>query len=90
MTYWNLKISKQASEDLSWFRKNNRALYLKCFDLTLSVLKDPHTGIGKPENLRRLNGNLWSRRVNLEHRMVYEIFDNKLIVVIAYRHHYGR
>ena len=90
MTYWNLKISKQANEDLSCFRKNNKSLYLKCFDLTLSVLKDPHIGIGKPEHLKRLNGNVWSRRVNLEHRMVYEIFEKNLIVVIAYRYHYRR
>lgn len=85
---WNLKISRQAEKDLSWFRKNEKPLYIKCFDLTLAVLENPYTGIGKPEHLKRLGGNVWSRRVNLEHRMVYEIYENKQIIVIAYRYHY--
>ena len=84
---WILKINNQANKDLEWFRKNNRNLYMKCFDLTRAVLKDQITGIGKPEHLKRLGGNVWSRRVNHEHRMVYEIFDS-LIIVAAYRYHY--
>ena len=86
---WSLRISNQARKDLTWFKKKEKALYRKCFDLTLAVLEDPYNGIGKPEHLKRLGGNVWSRRVNLEHRMVYEIFDNRQIVVIAYRHHYS-
>ena len=67
--------------------KNNKNFYLKCFDLTHAVLKEPFTGIGKPEHLKKLGGNVWSRRVNHEHRMVYEVFDS-LIVAAAYRYHY--
>jgi len=85
---WSLKISPQAEKDLAWFRKKNRKLYEKCFDLTLAVMKNPTTGIGKPESLKYLGGNVWSRRVSLEHRMVYEIFDN-LVIVAAYRYHYN-
>ena len=85
---WKIKISEQANKDLTWFKKHKKSLYLKCFDLTLAVIENPHSGIGKPEHLKRLGGNVWSRRVNQEHRMVYEIFDNNLIVVIAYRYHY--
>ena len=85
---WKVKISEQANKDLTWFRIHEKSLYLKCFDLTLAVIENPHSGIGKPEHLKRLGGNVWSRRVNHEHRMVYEIFDNNLIVVIAYRYHY--
>jgi toxin YoeB len=86
-TSWSLRLSSQAEKDLAWFRKKNRKLYQKCFDLTLAVIKDPMTGIGKPESLKYLSGNVWSRRVSLEHRMVYEIFDN-LVIVAAYRYHY--
>ena len=87
-TSWTLKISDQASKDLAWFRETNKKNYQKCFDLTLAVLSDPDAGIGKPERLKYLGGNVWSRRITLEHRMVYEIF-NDLIVVIAYRYHYA-
>ncbi len=85
---WKIEVSDQAIKDLAWFRKNEKPIYTKCFDLTLAVLEDPCFGIGKPEHLKRLGGNVWSRRVNLEHRMVYEIYNNKLIVVITYRYHY--
>ena len=88
-TSWSLKLSPQAEKDLAWFRKTDRKLYQKCFDLTLAVMKDPTSGIGKPEALKYLGGNVWSRRVNQEHRMVYEIFDT-LVVVAAYRYHYKR
>ena len=84
---WALKISPQAEKDLAWFRERDRKLYQKCFDLTLAVLRNPMAGIGKPEPLKYLGGNTWSRRVSLEHRMVYEIFDN-LVIVAAYRYHY--
>ena len=87
---WTLKISSQAKKDLAWFKKNEKQLYIKCFDLTLAVLEDPHNGIGKPEHLKRLGGDVWSRRVNLEHRMVYEIYENQQIIVIAYRYHYSQ
>ena len=87
-TSWALRISRQAEDDLAWFRRHDRKLYQKCFDLTRAVLQDPHNGIGKPEPLRYLGGDVWSRRVSLEHRMVYEIYDN-LIVVAAYRYHYA-
>ena len=87
-TSWKIKISKQAKEDLSWFRKHNKDLYSKCFDLTLAISEDPFEGIGKPEHLKGLKGNVWSRRVNLEHRLVYEVFVGNLIVIASYRYHY--
>lgn len=89
MTSWTLKIAKQAEEDLKWFRDKDKKVYEKCFDLTRAVLEEPYIGIGKPERLKGLGGNVWSRRVTLEHRMVYEVFVSaRLIVVVAYRYHY--
>lgn len=84
---WRIEISPQAENDLSWFRSHDRSLYTKCFDLTRAVAADPFAGIGKPEHLKMLGGNVWSRRVSLEHRMVYEVFDG-FCVVAAYRYHY--
>jgi toxin YoeB len=84
---WRIEISPQAEKDLAWFREYNRQFYGKCFDLTRAVDQDPFAGLGKPEHLRLLGGKVWSRRVNLEHRMVYEVFDG-FIVVAAYRYHY--
>ncbi len=86
MTSWTVNLNTQAQKDLNWFRRHNKKLYVRCYKLTMAVEKNPFKGIGKPEHLRYL-GNVWSRRVNIEHRMVCEVFDN-LIVVASYRHHY--
>ena len=53
---WNLRINEQAEKDLKWFRKNNKSLYVKCFDLTRAVLENPYEGIGRPEHLKYLGG----------------------------------
>ena len=81
-----IEISPSAEEDLQWFREHDRALYLKCFDLTRALAENPREGIGKPEHLKMLGGIVWSRRVSHEHRLVYEIFPDR--VVIAAYHYY--
>ena len=88
-TKWTLSITNYAEEDLVFFRQNNKALYLKCFDLLRAILKDPEKGIGKPEKLRYQNANLYSRRVSREHRLVYIIdFQKHAIQILSFRKHY--
>ena len=82
-----LKISEQAKSDIEWYRAHNPKLYKRCFELTPAVQSDPYHGIGRPEQLKALGENVWSRRVSLEHRMVYEVFAN-LIVVASFRYHH--
>jgi toxin YoeB len=50
-------------------------------------LRDPFDGIGKPEPLRENLAGCWSRRINEEHRLVYQL-DGELLVILACRHHY--
>jgi toxin YoeB len=82
-----IEISPSAEKDLLWFREHDRSLYVKCFDLTRAVAENPREGIGKPEHLKMLGGDVWSRRVSHEHRLVYEIFPDR-IVIAAFRYHY--
>ncbi len=82
-----IEISPTAEGDLQWFREHDRVLYLKCFDLTRAVAEDPFKGIGKPEHLKMLGGSVWSRRVSHDHRLVYEVFPDR-VVIAAYRYHY--
>ena len=84
---YRIEISPSAEKDLHWFREHDRAIYLKCFDLTRVLAENPREGIGKPEHLKMLGGNVWSRRVSHEHRLVYEIFPDR-IVMAACRYHY--
>ncbi len=58
-----------------------------------ALLKDmaehPYTGIGKPEPLKYELAGYWSRRINSEHRIVYSVHGDKLIVyVLSMRYHY--
>jgi toxin YoeB len=52
-----------------------------------AAIKDPFKGIGKPEPLKHLGSNIWSRRLTQEHRVVYMIFHDKIVFLQA-RYHY--
>lgn len=53
-----------------------------------AALRDPSTGIGKPERLKHLGGTVWSRRINEADRLVYEVFTDRIEFLQA-RYHYG-
>jgi toxin YoeB len=55
--------------------------------LVEAVLRDPSKGIGKPEPLKYLGPNLWSRRVTDEHRLSYWVLDDRVDFLQA-RYHY--
>ena len=59
----------------------------KILDLVEVVCDQPFKGIGKPEPLKYVDSNIWSRRINLEHRLVYRIKDNR-IYFLQCRYHY--
>lgn len=82
-----LKISEQAKYDLEWFRAHDPRLYKRCFELAPAVQGDPRGGPGKPRRLASLGGDVWCRRVSIEHRMVYEIF-RKVVIVASFRYHH--
>ena len=59
----------------------------KIRELLESLLKDPYKGIGKPEALKYSLSGTWSRRINKEHRLVYEVIELK-IFILSLRGHY--
>ena len=60
----------------------------RIMDLLADILDgDPFTGIGKPEPLKYVAPNTWSRRIDLEHRLVYQI-DGSRIMFLQTRYHY--
>lgn len=56
-------------------------------DLITAVMQDPFEGISKPEALKYMDANIWSRRIDLEHRLVYRV-GNTQIDFLACRYHY--
>jgi toxin YoeB len=74
-------------EDLRFFVENDRKIALRAFDIIEAVIRDPFTGIGKPEPLKYLAGGIWSRRLTQEHRIVYLVTDDRIDFLQA-RYHY--
>ncbi len=74
-------------EDLRYWVKSDRKIALHILELVEAVMKDPFTGIGKPEPLKFVLAGCWSRRVTQEHRLVYRVSGNRIDFLQA-RYHY--
>jgi toxin YoeB len=74
-------------EDLRHWVETDRKVALRAFDLIEAIMRDPFSGIGKPEPLKYLSSGTWSRRLTQEHRIVYLVRDDKIDFLQA-RYHY--
>ena len=84
---WEAVFQPEFREDLQYWVKINRKTALRTFDIIEAVLRDPFTGIGKPEPLKHIAPGVWSRRLTQEHRIVYKISENRIDFLQA-RYHY--
>ena len=82
-----LQFNQTGWEDYLWWQQQDRKVLKRITKLIEATLRGPTEGIGKPEQLRTQKVDLWSRRVTLEHRMVYAIQED-CIVVVQLRYHY--
>ena len=76
-----------AVEDLAWWVEQDRRKALRVLDLIEETHRDPFRGKGKPEPLKHELAGCWSRRIDPEHRLVYQVEDKK-IRILACRYHY--
>lgn len=83
----NLEFDPAALEDLAWWIEQNRKKALRILRLIQETQHDPFGGIGKPEPLKHDLAGCWSKRIDQEHRLVYQVLDDK-IRVLACRYHY--
>ena len=81
-------LEGKSLEHLRFFIHNDNKLLKKIFELLNDIQNDPFKGIGKPEALKGDLKGYWSRRINDEHRLVYTI-TNEHIIVISCRSHYA-
>jgi len=82
-----LEFDPAAFEDLAWWIQHDRNKALRIVNLIEDVQRDPFQGIGKPEPLRHELKGCWSRRIDQEHRLGYQVTEAKLRI-IACRYHY--
>lgn len=83
-----LSFTPTAWDDYNYWADTDRVTYKKLRGLLKDVLRTPFEGTGKPERLKYELGEVWSRRITQEHRLVYAVEDDQ-IVVLAARFHYG-
>ena len=82
-----ITFTESAWEDYLWLQQNNRPLVKRVNQLVKDITRSPFDGIGKPEPLKGNLSGKWSRRINHEHRLVYEM-NGEVLILIACRYHY--
>jgi len=82
-------FSKNAWEDYASWQTEDKKTLSKINNLIKEIQRSPHDGIGKPEPLKFDLAGLWSRRIDLEHRLVYKIEGDDLLIY-ACRYHYDK
>jgi toxin YoeB len=82
-----LEFDSAAFEDLAWWVVHDRKTALRIIRLIQEIQRDPFAGIGKPEPLKHELAGCWSRRIDSEHRLVYQAAHEK-IRIVACRYHY--
>ena len=76
-------------DDLDHWVRTDRKTALRLLRILRETLRDPYSGIGKPEALKRSLSGFWSRRLTQEHRVVYEVTEDAVRFLQA-RYHYSR
>ena len=79
---YNVIVSPKAQEDLKRLLDHEPKAYAKALSLIGELYEHPRTGTGKPEPLSGDRSGQWSRRISKKHRLVYEIQDTDVIVLV--------
>jgi toxin YoeB len=74
-------------DDLNYWADKDRGTYKKVRALLKEVVRTPFEGTGKPEPLKYQLGSVWSRRITQEHRLVYAVEDDQIVVLEAGFHY---
>lgn len=82
-----IEFTHKAKTHYQYWIDNDRKMLKKLNELIKEIQKTPFTGKGKPEALKFNFTGCWSRRINQEHRLVYMVENNK-IIILQCRYHY--
>lgn len=84
-----IEFTLQAQQDVVELQKHSPRLIKKLAKLLDELREHPRSGTGQIEQLKYFENETWSRRLNKEHRLVYEIHDNEVLVLVvsAYGHY---
>ena len=83
----NILFTDDSWEDYLYWQQTDKQTLRKINQLLKEIQRTPFSGVGKPEPLKHQLQGCWSRRIDSEHRLVYEVTDN-MLKVIGSRFHY--
>jgi len=84
---WEAVFQTEFRQDLRYWVETDRRVALRTLELVENILRDPFSGIGKPEPLKYVLAGCWSRRLTQEHRLVYRVSERRIDFLQA-RYHY--
>ena len=76
-----------AWQDYLYWQTNDKTVLKKINTLIEAILRDPYDGIGQPEGLKGNLSGFWSRRINHEHRIVYVVEEDRIIIISCKGHY---
>jgi toxin YoeB len=82
-----LTFTDEAWDEYVYWQVKEKKILRKINTLIKDTKRDPFDGLGKPEPLKHELAGYWSRRISQEHRLVYEVFEESILVVSC-RYHY--
>ncbi|WP_025761448.1 Txe/YoeB family addiction module toxin [Dyadobacter tibetensis] len=79
-----IQLSKDAKFDLQAIKRSGRKSDIEKISIFFGELEnDPRSGTGMPERLKHYNGEVWSRRINKKDRLIYEILETEMLVLVV-------
>jgi toxin YoeB len=82
-------FSRNSWEDYTSWQSEDKKILKKINELIKDIQRTPYEGLGKPEPLKYDLAGLWSRRIDREHRLVYQVNEND-ILIFSCRYHYDK
>ena len=83
-----IKFELRARKEYEFFKKHDKNILCKIIELLENIKLHPYSGLGKPEPLKHQLSEYWSRRITKEHRLVYKIEGDVIIIIASCRSHY--
>ena len=82
-----LSFSDDAWEDYLYWQGQDKKILKKINRLIKEIERTPFSGLGEPESLKYNWSGYWSRRITIEHRLVYKVLDEQILIAQC-RYHY--
>lgn len=83
----NIEFVPEAFAEYQKWIETDRRMALRIGDLIRDILRNPFKGLGKPEALKHQFKGYWSRRIDRQHRLIYKVTQNSLLIVSCYSHY---